>query len=88
MSDTKYEFYRYTPSLAAAIIFISLFFKISLIHTYQLVRTRTYSFIPFCIGGFMESVGYIGRAVGSDKVPIGHSDPSSYKLFLFLSRLP
>ncbi|KAK6364034.1 hypothetical protein LTS17_012568 [Exophiala oligosperma] len=69
MSDTQYEFYHYTPSLVAAIIFIALFFLISVLHAYQLVRTRTLAFIPFCIGGFMESVGYIGRAIGSNETP-------------------
>jgi hypothetical protein len=56
----KFMLYRYTPSLPAAAIFTALFFLVTLLHTYQLLRTRTWIFIPFVIGGFFESVGYIG----------------------------
>lgn len=67
--DTDFQLYRYDPSLAAAIIFIGLFFLASFLHLYQLLRTRTWFFIPFVIGGFMESIGYIGRAIGSQETP-------------------
>ncbi|KIV77284.1 hypothetical protein PV11_09095 [Exophiala sideris] len=67
--STHFELYRYSPSLAGAVIFIALFSMISFLHTYQLVRTRTWYFIPFCIGGYFEWVGYIGRAIGSHETP-------------------
>lgn len=50
-SNPDFQLYRYDPSLAAAIIFTVLFLVVSLIHTYQLIRTRTWYFIPFTIGG-------------------------------------
>lgn len=60
--------YRYTPSLAAAIIFSILFFLTTAYHTYQMVRYRAWFWLPFVIGGLMEFVGYIGRALSSRDV--------------------
>jgi hypothetical protein len=45
-----YVFYSYNPSMAAAVVFIVVFGISSLLHTYQLVRARTWYFIPFLIG--------------------------------------
>lgn len=47
-----FKLYRYDPSLAAAIIFVVLFALVSFLHTYQLLRTRTWYFIPFVLGGY------------------------------------
>lgn len=49
-APSDYKLYQYDPSMVAAVIFIILFLVTSLLHTYQLVRTRTWYFIPFCIG--------------------------------------
>ncbi|KAE8440858.1 hypothetical protein EG329_006375 [Mollisiaceae sp. DMI_Dod_QoI] len=68
-SDSTYEAYRYYPSLAAAVIFIVLFLCTTSFHLYQLLRTRTWYFIPFVIGGFFEWIGYIGRAISSQQSP-------------------
>jgi hypothetical protein len=46
-----FKLYRYNPSMAAAVIFIILFFLITALHFYQMMRTRTWIFIPFVIGG-------------------------------------
>jgi hypothetical protein len=46
-----FKLYRYNPSMAAAVIFIVLFFLITTLHFYQMMRTRTWIFIPFVIGG-------------------------------------
>lgn len=48
--------YRYDPSLAAAIVFVVLFLLTTFIHLYQLTRTKTWYFIPLCIGGFCKSL--------------------------------
>ncbi|KAL5323481.1 hypothetical protein ACEPPN_008018 [Leptodophora sp. 'Broadleaf-Isolate-01'] len=48
--------YRYDPSLVAAIIFIVCFVLTTFFHLYQLVRTRTWYFIPLCIGGFCGGI--------------------------------
>jgi hypothetical protein len=39
---SDFKFYRYDPSLAAAIVFAILFLLTSLLHVYQLVRSRTW----------------------------------------------
>ncbi|KAI5843392.1 RTA-like protein, partial [Morchella snyderi] len=53
--------YHYTPSLVAAALFTLLFAISTLLHAYQLIRTRTWSFIPLLIGGIFEVIGYTGR---------------------------
>jgi len=49
-----FKLYHYTPSLAAAVIFIALFAGTTLLHTFQLIKKRTWYFIPFLIGGFCK----------------------------------
>ncbi|KAJ5691084.1 RTA1-domain-containing protein [Penicillium malachiteum] len=61
--------YYYTPSAAAAAIFIVLFGLSTLLHFYQLVRTRTWFMIPFVIGGVLETIGYVGRILSSFQAP-------------------
>ncbi|KAI9151341.1 RTA1 like protein [Paramyrothecium foliicola] len=61
----SFMLYRYEPSMAAAIIFIILFLIVTLLHTYQLVMTKTWFFIPFVIGGFFQWIGYVGRAMSA-----------------------
>lgn len=58
--ESNMELYRYDPSAAAAGLFTGLFFSVTFLHLYQMIRTRTWIFIPFIIGGTMEAVGYIG----------------------------
>lgn len=54
MAGIQFVFYYYTPSEAAAIIFAGLFGLCSLLHFYQLIRTRTWFMIPFLIGTIRE----------------------------------
>ncbi|KIW92239.1 uncharacterized protein Z519_07223 [Cladophialophora bantiana CBS 173.52] len=68
-NNSDFKLYRYDPSLAAAVISVILFALASFLHTYQLLRTRTWFFIPFCVGGYFEAIGYIGRAMGSQESP-------------------
>ncbi|KAL3478486.1 RTA1 like protein-domain-containing protein [Aspergillus californicus] len=65
----SFTFYYYTPSAAAAGIFVGLFGVSTLLHFYQLVRTRTWFMIPFAIGGVMETIGYVGRLLSSIESP-------------------
>lgn len=55
-SSTQFNFvyYYYSPSSAAAGIFLVLFGLSSLLHFYQLVRTRTWFMIAFLIGGLRK----------------------------------
>ncbi|KAJ5985456.1 hypothetical protein N7499_008262 [Penicillium canescens] len=65
----EFIFYYYTPSTAAAVIFTVLFGLSSVLHFYQLVRTRTWFMIPFFIGAILETIGYIGRLLASFEAP-------------------
>ncbi|KAI1463487.1 RTA1 like protein [Daldinia caldariorum] len=65
----SYVFYRYKPSMAAAIIFILLFTISAIWHIILLFRKRTWYFIPFVIGCLFEAVGYVGRAMSSPEYP-------------------
>ncbi|KAM5342209.1 hypothetical protein ACJ41O_015240 [Fusarium nematophilum] len=67
--DVIFALYRYEPSMAAAAIFIVLFMAITGLHVYQLIMTKTWFFTWFVVGGFMQSIGYIGRAVSSSESP-------------------
>ena len=61
----KSELYKYAPSLAAAATFTILFLITTLLHTYQLLRTRVWYFIPVFLGGLCETIGFIGRVLGA-----------------------
>ncbi|EWY81697.1 hypothetical protein FOYG_15919 [Fusarium oxysporum NRRL 32931] len=67
--DTIFKLYRYDPSMAAAVIFIIVFLSFTTLHTYQLVRAKTWFFCCFVIGGYMQVIGYIGRAVSFSESP-------------------
>ncbi|KIM97692.1 hypothetical protein OIDMADRAFT_129749 [Oidiodendron maius Zn] len=64
-----FEFYRYTPSVPAACVFIGLFTVSSVLHTYQIARSRAWVMIPFLLGAYCESIGYIGRILSSSEAP-------------------
>lgn len=55
-STTEFKYYHYNPSMVAAVIFIILFFLATSLHSYQLVRTRTWFVIPLVIGGFCKFI--------------------------------
>lgn len=66
---SSFKYYHYDPSLAAAAIFFLVFLALTAWHTWKVVRTRTWSFIPFVIGGFFETIGYIGRIASARQTP-------------------
>ena len=68
-SPDDFRFYHYSPSLAAAILFIILFTLSTVLHVYQCLATRTYFLIPLIIGGLFEIIGYTGRAIASTQTP-------------------
>ncbi|KAI4119305.1 MAG: hypothetical protein LQ345_000774 [Seirophora villosa] len=79
MAD-EHVLYRYTPSLAAAVIAIVVFTVLSALHTYRMIRSRLWFCLPFTIGGIFELIGYAGRA-------IGHSSPGSLPGYIMQSLL-
>jgi hypothetical protein len=49
-----FQLYRYTPSVAAAVIFIVLFLLTTAFHLYQLIKCRAWYFSAFVLGGICE----------------------------------
>lgn len=72
-----FELWHYTPSIAAAIIFIILFITLTSYHTFLIFRRRTWFCIPFVIGGLFESAGYIARA-------LAHSTTNQQNLGIYI----
>ncbi|TVY59422.1 Protein RTA1 [Lachnellula cervina] len=70
-----FVFYKYHPSLIAAAIFVALFAITTLLHIFQAARARTFYFIPLIIGGLLECIGYVGRA-------LAHNNETSMSIFI------
>ncbi|KAH0382968.1 putative C6 transcription factor, partial [Aureobasidium melanogenum] len=64
-----FSYYEYIPSKAAAVIACLIFVIVTILHTWQLFRTRTWFFIPFVIGGLFEVIGYAARAKSASQHP-------------------
>ncbi|KAF5257071.1 hypothetical protein FOXYS1_12419 [Fusarium oxysporum] len=79
-----YIFYNYNPNMVAAVIFIAVFGLSALLHTYQLIRSRTWYFIPFLIGCLFECVGYVGRALSAQEAPDFTKNPYIIQSLLLL----
>ncbi|MCJ1383312.1 hypothetical protein MMC17_006425 [Xylographa soralifera] len=69
MGNPTFAYYRYDPSLAAAVIFIVIFIAATSLHVFRLFRTHTWFFIPLVVGGFFEWIGYVGRALSAGQSP-------------------
>lgn len=55
--DGEYhDFYKYTPSKAAAAVFIVLFLLTSGFHILQMIKTRVWFFIPVVVGGICKLI--------------------------------
>ncbi|KAL5362926.1 RTA1 like protein-domain-containing protein [Aspergillus floccosus] len=67
--EAVFAFYRYDPSMGAAVLFILLFIGTTGYHIFQMFKSRTWFFIPFVMGGIFEIIGYIGRAMSSKQTP-------------------
>ncbi|CAI7582674.1 unnamed protein product [Penicillium discolor] len=84
MSD--YVLYNYTPSLAAAIIFLILFNAITIGHIFFVWKHKTKFFITFIMGGLFETVGYGARAVNAHEAPNYSTMPYALQsLFVLLA---
>ena len=55
--------------MPAAVIFVALFGLATLLHIFQMLRSRTWFMIPFVIGGIFETIGYVGRILSSTENP-------------------
>ncbi|KAL4893329.1 RTA1 like protein-domain-containing protein [Aspergillus ambiguus] len=68
-NEAVFAFYRYDPSMAGAVLFTLLFIGTTGYHTFQMLKFRTWFFVPFLVGGIFEVIGYIGRAISSKQSP-------------------
>ncbi|VUC25079.1 unnamed protein product [Clonostachys rosea] len=64
-----FRLYHYDPTLAGAIVFVLLFLGTSVVHTWQVYRSRCWFAIPLIAGGLFEVIGYAGRCVSSKESP-------------------
>src|SRR3569833_2571152 len=81
---TGFVFYRYDPSLGAAVAFLILFALTTCAHGVQLFRTKTWYFIPFVVGGLSETIGYGGRIWSTTQTPNWTKDPYIIQSILIL----
>ncbi|KAH8691166.1 putative RTA1 domain protein [Talaromyces proteolyticus] len=58
-------YYPYDPSKTGATIAMLLFGASAFFHLWQLIKTRTWFFSAFLIGGFMMTLGYIFRLISA-----------------------
>ncbi|KAK7416629.1 hypothetical protein QQX98_005100 [Neonectria punicea] len=65
--DAQFAFYRYEPSLGAAVVFTIIFVVTTILHTFQMIKTKTWYLIAFVLGGACEILGFIGRAIGANE---------------------
>lgn len=47
----RFVLYRYNPSIVAAIIFVIAFAVTTFLHIFQIIKKRTWYFIPLAVGG-------------------------------------
>ncbi|KAH8897579.1 RTA1-domain-containing protein [Thozetella sp. PMI_491] len=67
--NATFSFYRYVPSVAAAVIFCLLFLASTLVHFWQMYKTKTW-FLGALVGGcFTEFIGYAARTASARQEP-------------------
>ncbi|MBW0475376.1 hypothetical protein O181_015091 [Austropuccinia psidii MF-1] len=67
--DPSKQYFLYAPSLVAEIVFCVTFFLSVGLHTFQLIKYRSWYFLPFVIGGYFEAFGYIAKAILASETP-------------------
>lgn len=83
MSDhsvPEYVLWPYTPTIAAGAIAAIVFIILTGLHTWRLIKNRTWFCIPFVIGGLFETIGYAARAAA-------HNDTESTTPYIIQSTL-
>ncbi|KAI9696862.1 MAG: hypothetical protein M1820_008016 [Bogoriella megaspora] len=58
--------WKYIPSLPLAVTFAILFLLTTLVHGYKIFKTKTWFCLPFVLGGILEVIGYICRALATN----------------------
>lgn len=50
-----FKLYHYDPTVAGAVVFVFLFLATTILHFWQLVRSRCWFLIPLAVGGVCKS---------------------------------
>jgi len=61
--NQHYQLFTFQPSLMLEVFFSVAFFCTVILHTVQMLQTRTWCFLPFVVGGYFECIGFVGRAL-------------------------
>ncbi|KAK1461798.1 RTA1 like protein [Colletotrichum cuscutae] len=67
--DTPVIIYGYTPSFVLTVLADVLFFLLLIVHTWQIIRYRSWYFTTFPIGLLFEIVGYVARSLSAKANP-------------------
>ncbi|KAM0347698.1 hypothetical protein ACHAPU_004713 [Fusarium lateritium] len=75
------ELYHYEPSFIPAIVALGLFSASTVVCLLQILRCRTWFFIPFLLGCTVEALGYAGRAISARESPHWSTVPYATQTF-------
>ncbi|KAF5018553.1 hypothetical protein F66182_9466 [Fusarium sp. NRRL 66182] len=78
------ELFHYDPSFIAAIVLLGLFSASTVACLFQMLRCRTWFFIPFLVGCAVEAVGYASRAISARQTPNWSTTPCAVQTFTLL----
>ncbi|KAM0740583.1 hypothetical protein ACQRIT_005767 [Beauveria bassiana] len=67
--ESPFKLYHYDPTTAGAMIFVLLFSATTILHFWQLLRSRCWFAIPLAIGGIFEAIGYASRFASGKESP-------------------
>ncbi|CAM1505775.1 Fc.00g114120.m01.CDS01 [Cosmosporella sp. VM-42] len=67
--DAQWSKYRYEPSKPAATIFTVLFAITTLLHGFQMWKSKTWYLTALICGGLCETIGYVGRILNASQDP-------------------
>lgn len=67
--SSGYVLYNYTPSVAAAAIFVIIFTIATCGHIFLAAKHKLKFLTAFILGGVFEAIGYIARAVSANQSP-------------------
>ncbi|KAH8727987.1 RTA1 like protein-domain-containing protein [Phaeosphaeriaceae sp. PMI808] len=67
-SIPAYVLWPYTPSIAGGVVAAIVFLVLTSLHTWRLIKNRTWFCTPFIVGGIFETIGYAARAAAHNDI--------------------
>lgn len=71
-----YTFWNYAPSLAAAVIFLLVFIVLMGLHTWSMVKSKTWFCTAFTLGGVCTDIQWLSRYLSHPSDNISQSNAS------------